>query len=305
MDNNISKYDFKQSLKFSKKQLTVLSIFSEKFVTNSTLYLNEILNNKFNVNHEDIKQVTFDKCLSHMHEENKHILVEFELVPNNNSVDYIKNLLFRMDRKLILTMIDIMLGGNGNVKNIDRNLTSIDNKLISHLILSLIEKMNFHAEGFSVSIVDIYLNPSVYQNLHSSSFVSIIQFNISQEKNLGNFEFFLPYKKFQPIIDNISTKTLLQESDLKDDDTFSLKLSEKVKDINLKVSVEVGDKSIQLGDLLNLTKGTILKLNKKIKDPLDVYVEDIKTFESIPGLIGDKKAVSIIDNIKKGDKKHD
>lgn len=47
---------------------------------------------------------------------------------------------------------------------------------------------------------------------------------------------------------------------------------ERIMDIPLTISVELGRTKIQIGDLLHLAQGSVVELNKVAGEPLDVYV---------------------------------
>lgn len=45
-----------------------------------------------------------------------------------------------------------------------------------------------------------------------------------------------------------------------------------INDLSVVLNVEIGKAQIKIRDLLNLTKGSVLELNKQAGEPVDVYV---------------------------------
>jgi flagellar motor switch protein FliN len=46
---------------------------------------------------------------------------------------------------------------------------------------------------------------------------------------------------------------------------------ERLLDVNMSLSIEIGRAQIKLQDLLHLTKGAVIELNKLSGEPLDIY----------------------------------
>lgn len=50
-------------------------------------------------------------------------------------------------------------------------------------------------------------------------------------------------------------------------------------DVSLNVTVELGRKEMIIGEILKLTKGSVIELNKLVDDPVDIYVNQSKIAE--------------------------
>ncbi|MBF0205380.1 MAG: flagellar motor switch protein FliN [Oligoflexia bacterium] len=68
-----------------------------------------------------------------------------------------------------------------------------------------------------------------------------------------------------------------------------------IADIPLKLSAELGHIELTIKDLLSLTKGTVLELNKLAGEPLEVYVNDRLVCKGEVVVSGDKYGVRMTD----------
>lgn len=90
---------------------------------------------------------------------------------------------------------------------------------------------------------------------------------------------------------NKSEGTAANLSDSKDK---NLKL---ILDIPLKVSVELGRTKMPVSELLNLTQGSVIELNKLAGEPMEVYVNDKLIARGEAVVINEKFGIRLTDII--------
>lgn len=78
-------------------------------------------------------------------------------------------------------------------------------------------------------------------------------------------------------------------------DQFDL---ESLNNVPVKVSIVLGTKSTSIKDLLKLKAGSILELEKKVNDPISMYVNDKKVAMGEIVIIDDKVGVKIQNVVK-------
>jgi len=94
---------------------------------------------------------------------------------------------------------------------------------------------------------------------------------------------------------NMSTETneaAVEEAQNKQSNTRSL---ERVMDIPLVVSVELGRTNIQIGELLSLAQGSVVELTKLAGEPLDVLVHGKLVARGEAVVINDQFGVRLTD----------
>lgn len=70
-----------------------------------------------------------------------------------------------------------------------------------------------------------------------------------------------------------------------------------ILDIPLRVTVELGRSKMPVSELLNLTQGSVIELNKLAGEPMEVYVNDKLIARGEAVLVNEKFGVRLIDII--------
>jgi flagellar motor switch protein FliN/FliY len=83
------------------------------------------------------------------------------------------------------------------------------------------------------------------------------------------------------------------------DDSLSL---EAVQDIPVQISVVLGKTTMQVHQLLKLGRGAVIELNKKVGEPVDIYVNNRLIARGEVVVVEDRVGVTMTEIIK-GDKK--
>ena len=73
-------------------------------------------------------------------------------------------------------------------------------------------------------------------------------------------------------------------------------------DVPLQISVEVGRCKILLKDLLNMSEGYVIELEKLAGEPLDLYVNNRLIAHGEAVLVGDKFGIRLTDVVSKSDR---
>jgi flagellar motor switch protein FliM len=69
----------------------------------------------------------------------------------------------------------------------------------------------------------------------------------------------------------------------------------------LDVKAVIGATDISVKELLNVRPGDVLVLNRKISEPIDIFVDEQLKFKAIPGKNKNRVAVKVQKSLKKGD----
>lgn len=77
---------------------------------------------------------------------------------------------------------------------------------------------------------------------------------------------------------------------------------DRILDIPLTVSVELGRSRIQIGDLMQLAQGSVVELNKLAGEPLDVYVQGKLIARGEAVVINDQFGVRLTDIVSQSER---
>jgi flagellar motor switch protein FliM len=295
------KYDFRRPQKFSKEHIRALELVHENFCRLVSNYLSYQLRTTIKVTIQSVEQISYEEFINNI--PNSTILIPFKMEPLNG------NLLFEMDTSLAFKIIDVSLGGSGNRASKIRELTDIDRNILDYIISNIINNLKKPWESIvdvSIDIGNIETNPSLNQTLSLNEPVALIKFDISTEieDEVSNVNLCIPYISIKSIVDKLENQYWFQSVDENILNQSKKNIKENIELVKLNMKAELGKATVCVDDFLKLSEGDIVKLDKKVVEPIDIYVEDIKSYHAIPGIIDEKKGISIINTLD-GDVKED
>jgi flagellar motor switch protein FliM len=107
----------------------------------------------------------------------------------------------------------------------------------------------------------------------------------------GNMMFAVPFMTIDPIRDKL--KTGMQFDLLAIDPQWSSRLSSEILEAPMEATVEMGNASITLRELLDLGPGDTIMLDKACSSEMVVKVEGVPKYFGIPGIKHGNKAIQI------------
>ena len=134
MDENVRVYDFKKPQRYSSDNMRFLSVVSEEFCKNVNLFLAyELKKQKIHCKIEKVEQTNYDEFISIIDKDS--VIAEHAIQP------LVQDLIYQIDKTIALTLIDLVLGGDGLLENYNRSLTEIDKQLLFQTINDFLKRM--------------------------------------------------------------------------------------------------------------------------------------------------------------------
>lgn len=204
--------------------------------------------------------------------------------------------LITMDSNLVFTLVDSILGGTGTpgLAGEPRMFTSIELRLMEKIlkdVLSDMEKSWAHIQATKMSLLRMEMNPRLVTIVPPEYQVITMSLEIQVEEYTGAMQFAIPYMTIDPIRDKLKTGTQLDTMAI--DPMWSTRLSTELVEAPVELTVELGDSWITLNDLLNLSAGDTIILNRECRSELTVKVEGKEKFTASPGVHAGNKAIRI------------
>ena len=204
--------------------------------------------------------------------------------------------LIAFDSPLVLALIDSLLGGSGNskVSVANRLFTSIEVRLVEKIakdILQDFEKAWAPLYITHMNLLRMEMNPRLVNIVPPEYQIVTMSLKIQIEETTGNIVFAVPYMTIDPIRDKL--KSGMQFDLMAIDPLWSYRLSSEILEAPLDVSVEMGNAGISLRELLDLTVGDTIMLDKPSSGELLVKVEGMPKFNCVPGIRHGNKAIQI------------
>lgn len=291
---DIKLYDFKKSEKFSIENIRYLMLMSEEFCKTSNMQIGyETKSENFKFVVDKSRQKTYSEFIEEL--DNDNVVIEYNVNP------LVENLTLFINKNIVLTIVDLLLGGDGKVDNKERELTNIDLELFKYLADSLLKRLYIPYKYDSINLIKIYTSAVKYQRLKNKDIVFESKINalLGTEK-LGDIRFCIPYQSMEPVVgDLVNSYKYRNVNPASDDDKniFSKEVFDSVKNVYIDVYAKLGSAKVNINDLVNLEKGDVILLDQRIGEDIKINLGDAGIYKGKPGLLGLKKAVEITDII--------
>lgn len=288
-------YDFKRPNKFSKDQLHSLQNVHDNYCRALTTYFSAHLHSVIESKVLSIEQITYDEFIRSL--PNPTILGLFSLDPLEGTV------LFEMSPALGFTIIDRLLGGEGQGTEKNRDLTEIERTIIEHRVIQIIDLFEeAWEEVYKVSpqYVAMETNPQFTQIVAPNEMVLLVTIEIRVAEMVGMINVCLPYLVLEPILDKLSTFFLFSTKAKVTSPEQVEVIRKKIERAKVEVSAFLGHAEILVRDLLDLAPGDVIPLMQSVSEPMPVYVGNFEKFRAVPGLHGEHLAVQVTEIVTEG-----
>ncbi|NLJ72455.1 MAG: flagellar motor switch protein FliM [Syntrophomonadaceae bacterium] len=288
-------YDFRRPNKFSKDQIHTLRVIYENYARALGTYLSAQLRLSIQVEVLSVEQTTYEEFVRSI--PNPTILNVFSLYPLEG------NAILEINPNLGFAMLDRLLGGLGNVPEKIRPLTEIEQTVVERVGQRMLDYMQ-EPWGSIIeiepSLERVETNPQFTQVVSPSEIMIIISLETKMGNLISMMNMCIPFIVLEPIVDKLSVHFYYASSS-------SQALPENVDAIRYRldntyvpVKILLGRTVITVKDLLGLSVGDVIPLNKNINEELEVIIGQRTKFLGKPGTFGNKYSVQVSQIIKEG-----
>ncbi|MDM5338079.1 flagellar motor switch protein FliM [Fictibacillus enclensis] len=292
-EQRIKTYDFKRALRFSKDQIRSLTRVHENFARLLTTFFAAQLRTYVEISVVSVDQLPYEEFIRSI--PRMTILNIVEAKPLDGS------LLVEVNPNIAYSMMDRLMGGWGASVNKVTHLTEIETRILSRLFknaLSTYKEAWSNVVELDFAVIDFEVNPQFLQMVSPNETVVVISLSTTVGETSGMMNVCLPQVLLDPIISKLSVHNWMQNSQKELLPEEAALIEQKIRKTPLPVSVQLGSASMNVEEFLQLNAGDIIQLNKKINQPLAVYVENNKKFIAQPGKAKNRMAVQILEQIE-------
>lgn len=293
----IKVYDFKRPDKFSKDQIRTLYMLHENFARFLNTYLSAHLRALVHINVASVDQLTYEEFIRSL--PNPSVIGIFNMRPLKG------NVILELNPNIIFSVIDRLFGGPGLPPAKPRSLTDIEEAIVRRVMNKALEA--FQEAWKQVVTIEprleaIETNPQFTQIVPPNDMVVIVtlQTKIGQVEGLINI--CIPYLVLEPIMSKLTTTFWVASSVSKQENPeYIHALQRKLAKTLIPMTVELGQITVTVRELLELAVDDVLQLETKAEDDLSIIIGHKEKFLCKPGISGKKVAVQISQVVMEGD----
>jgi flagellar motor switch protein FliM len=297
----IANYDFRRPNRISKNQVRTLQSIHENFAEIFGYYLVSKLQNVVSFTVTSVDQLFYSEFILSV--SNPSCLYIFDIEGTDGSG------ILEISPELALTIVELLLGGKGEIMPKPRTITPIEQAvirgIIEHSLSDLRTAWRAIAElHFKYSRLEI--EADFVQIAPSSEIVVVVSFDVKIGNNNNTFMMNLCFPTFalEEVLTKLNrqqvTSTALRQSPKRIRENMTV-LNQQMSTTYLQVISELSKTSITIRELMELKVGDVIKTKKRLNQEIEVLIAGKRKLAARPGSVEGKKAVRITRPLKEQD----
>ncbi|AFS78598.1 flagellar motor switch protein FliM [Gottschalkia acidurici 9a] len=296
VEKRVKKYDFRNPQKIAKDQLRTLEIIHENFARLLQTFLSGYLRASVKVEVITVDQYAYSEFSNAISNPAFLSIVKFEPLSGQILLDISPNVAF--------TVIDRLLGGEGDSVSEIRNFTEIELILLKRMMVKVVDIVSEAWDNVIIltpSLEKIETNAQFAQIVPPSETISLITMNISVGEIEGLLNVCIPHLVIEPILNKLNTKLWFSTTKKGITEKDKEHLQKRIRNTYVPMVAELGSTTLTVRDLLDLQLGDVIKLKENVSDEISINVGSYKKFCGALGAQNRKVAVKITRAYKDGD----
>ena len=255
--------------------------------------LSVYLKAKVEIEVASVDQMTYEEYSKSIVVSSVNVVFSMEPLPGSSIVQF--------SLPVVFTSVDRLLGGPGWNFGRERELTDLERVLIEGMIkkvLQVFKEAWANVVEINPEIEVVECNPMFLPRIAAPKEAILLgTFEVRINETSGIMSICIPYGVIEPIIGTFSSSEIWagKEKEEKTEDFVTGK-KKVMGGLPVPVIVELGNSEISLRELLNLSPGNIICLNKSVRDRLNVKLMGVPKFLGYPGLVRDNIAI-VVDEV--------
>lgn len=284
----IEPYNFKRPRLFSQDQARVLTYVHEAFARDLSVYLSAQLRTIVDINLESVDQVIYS---------------EFVMSSAPPSAIYVVNVLnhdhkivLEIDPRLAIYTIEKLFGGHGVFIDEKRELSQIEQKIMQKVMEETFDKLEGaweQAQEIELEIDSFETNAEFVQIIPAAEPAFVTNYKVSVYEETASINICYPYILLEKMLATSDMKQWLSSAITEASPEVRERYERKLQATEVELRAELGRARVPLPELLRLEAGDVIPLERRVKDPVRVYVNGHEKFAGQAGKSGSYRAIKI------------
>jgi flagellar motor switch protein FliM len=267
----VANYDFHRADRISQDQMRSIHLLHEHFGRNFASSLSAYLRAFVEVNMASMEQIsyaTFIKALP-----DPTLFASIAMHPLDG------NLAMELNPALVFPMIDMILGGPGCAVDSNRNLTEIELNIIEGVIKLAMRDLRTAWHG--IIDFDFFLEgkgtkAQMFQIVSPAETVISVHLELKISEFSGMMNICIPSRVLKLLRNKFDQQWNIRPH--KSSDVETERILELIKPMPLPLTGELRNSKLTVDELLNVSIGDVIELNKRISDPVVLCVGGLAKF---------------------------
>jgi len=284
----INTYDFRHPARVSKDQLRTLQNLHDNFARLLSATFSTLQRAIIEINLVSVDQITYSEFIMSLSSPSCTYVFRVEPLDGVAVIDFSQSVVF--------SFVDRLFGGRGSSIATEREITWIEKSVMNNIInrtLRDIERTWERIIPLECNVEMLETNPEFVQVVPASETVVLISFEMKSENVSGLINLCYPYISIEPIALRLGGQHLVSSAKEVPKEEL-IKNRKRLEFFDIYIHTFLGKANVTVRDLLELKIGDVVTLNTKLKDDMEIYIEEELKFFGRMGLLGKHKAVEIL-----------
>lgn len=282
---SIQPCNFRSAGRLSNESARALTALHETFARNTTNALDLYLGTAIELRLLSLEQLGVRDYLTTLSPSG--YCLPFSIAPVQGTV------VLELDSGLLFPIIDLLLGGTGEVTEKARELTDIDEELLRSMISIITQELETAWTSCGVSLTPgASIDPAAMRQVFpSNERVLLLLFEINVAGITGSLKVVTPASFGSSLLRKRQLDPLKRRGD--DRQSAGLGLRDKLYGCSFQVSTDLASLKVPVRSLIDLKPGSLLNLQVPVVRPIALTIEGYPIFETVPVRNGKQKAAQL------------
>ncbi len=288
-EKKIQNYNFWSPARFSKEQMRAVELVHEDLSERLTTSLPTFLRTNVRPRLALMEQGRFHDFIKDFPEHTLFHLISLAPLPGH--------MVLTMSLNVSYLILEQRLGGKIEGRFTERALTEIDQSLLRGMVEHMLGDVKgawSKVVSLDPSLEDSTINQHWVQMMMGNERVLLIAIEINIQGITGTMSIFIPFNTLKPIADVLNPHIWIagRKEHQQDPVARQVAIQTMMKTV-IPIKAVLGNAELTLEDLINLSVGDVIELDKNIDSPLVVYVANKKQFYARVGKSGKRMGMQI------------
>ncbi|CUB03018.1 flagellar motor switch protein FliM [Marinomonas fungiae] len=286
----ISSYDITSQERIVRGRMPTLEMINERFARYTRISLFNLLRRTADVSSGGLQIMKFGEYVHTLYVPTSLNLVKFR--PLRSTA------LFILDAKLVFKLVDNFFGGDGRHAKIEgREFTPTEIRIVQLMLEQVfVDLTEAWAPVLKVDLeyISSEVNPAMANIVSPSEVVVVSTFHIELDGGGGELHITLPYSMIEPVRELLDAGV---QSDVDEkDERWGKSLEQDVRELDVKLQVNVVNKKVRLGDVMKFKAGDVIPI--EMPELVTVRANNVPSFRGKLGVSNGHYAVEMIESCK-------
>jgi flagellar motor switch protein FliM len=285
-------YNFRKPRLLSQDQLRLLNHVHSGFARDISVYLSAQLRSIVEMSLVTVEQVHYSEYVESTQAPSALYVMEAEGQSHGMILEY--------DPRLVLYTVEKLFGGHGSFQTDTREISAIEQRVMARVVQRTYRGLETAWEPvfpLSLSTKSFETDAEFVQVIPGSEPAVVATFEVGLGEHRAVLRICYPYLIIEKILGRNGIRQMLSRPTEALDPKVQAAYEDGLRRTEVELKAELGRTSLSLQDILDLSEGDVISLDRKISEPIQVVVGNIPQFRAMVGRSGTRKALQVLEVI--------